>query len=186
MTGILTRLCTLGLAAALLTGCSGEVSIGTDSVSAEKIERDIRGAYEAQTRLELPRLTCESARAEVGARVDCDGRNANDVALTISGQVTKVNDDDVDYGWTVVKAVAPGRLFAVEIGRLLEQRYGSVVDAVTCPDRIDVKEGARISCRATAKSGDTGTAVIALTDDNGGFTLQSVDGSLSGPSGGAS
>jgi hypothetical protein len=183
VTSTLIRLTAAGLAAALLAGCSGEVSIGTNSVSAEKIERDIRGAYEAQTNLELTRLTCESAKAEVSSRIDCDGRNSNDVVLTISGQITKVNDDDVNYNWTVVKAVAPGTLFAPEIGRLLERRYGPVVAEVTCPDRIDVKKGQEVSCRATAKNGDAGTAVIVLTDGNGNFTLKSFDGSRSRPSG---
>lgn len=178
-----TRLLLLVLIAALaLGGCSGEVSIGEQQVSAEKIERDIRGAYEAQTDLDLTRLTCEPADAEVGARIDCDGRNERDVTLTISGQVTKVNDDDVDYRWDVVKAVAPGDIFAAEVGKLLQRRYGPVVADVTCPDRIEIRKGAEFRCEATARNGDTGTAVLVLTDDDGKFTVKSFDGE-SAPSG---
>lgn len=185
MTTTTIRLLAAGAAAALLAGCSGEVSIGQQQISAEKIERDIRGAYEAQTNLDLTRLTCESADAEEGARIDCDGRNSKDVTLTISGQVTAIEDDNAKYRWEVVKAVAPGTLFANEIGGLLERQYGPVVADVTCPDKIEVKEGEEVSCKATAKNGDVGTAVIVLTDGDGKFTLKSFDGGGSSGGGGA-
>lgn len=180
---IRTLLPVAAVAATLLAGCSGEVSVGgDDQVSAEDVEQDIRGAYEAQTDIDMKRLTCESAEAEVGARIDCDGRNARDVALTIRGEITAVNDDGVDYNWKVVKAVAPGELFAGEVGRLLEQKYGPVVADVSCPDRIEVRKGAEVTCDAQARNGDTGKAVLVLTDGDGAFSIKSFD--TAGASGG--
>lgn len=171
------------LVAGLLAGCNAEVSVGEKEVSSEEVENDIRGQYEAKTDIDLPRLTCESTTAEVGETIECDGRNARDVELTITGEVTTVEDGRVGYRWTVAKAVAPGALFADEVGRLLVKQYGPVVADVTCPDGIEVKQGVEVTCRATAKNGDTGNAVIRLTDGDGAFTIVSFDGGTSGSSG---
>lgn len=176
------------LAALVLAACSGEVSVGTSKqVSADKVEEDIRGAYEAKTDIDLPRLTCEPAEAKVGARIDCDGRNARDLTLTIGGEVTKAEGDTINYKWEITKAVAPGTLFANEVGRLLTSEYGPVVADVQCPEEVEIRKGAEFSCEATARNGDTGTAVLVLTDGDGKFTLKSFDGAKaeSGAAGGA-
>lgn len=175
------------VAALVLVACSGEVSVGDKQVSAEKVEEDIRGSYEAKTDIDLPRLTCEPADAEVGARIDCDGRNARDVTLTIGGEVTKADGDTINYKWEVTKATGPGTLFADEVGRLLTSRYGPVVANVECPKEVEIKTGTEFSCEATARNGETGTAVLVLSDADGGFTLKSFDGgkTQSGAAGGA-
>ena len=173
---IRTLLPVAALAATLLAGCSGEVSVGGGKqVSAEDVERDIRGAYEAQTDIDLTRMTCESTDAKVGAKIDCDGRNARDVTLTFAGEITAVDDDGVDYDWKVVKAVAPGDLFANAVGKLLVQKYGPVVADVTCPAKIEVRKGAEVTCEAKAKNGDVGKAVLVLTDTDGKFSIKSFD-----------
>lgn len=165
------------LAVLALAGCSGEVSVGSNNdVSATKVADDIRGSYEAKTDIDLPRLTCEPTEAEVGARIDCDGRNARDITLTIEGEVTEVDGDTIGYRWNVTKGIAPGTLFANEVGRLLTNRYGPVVADVQCPKEIELRKDVEFSCAATARNGDTGTAVLVLTDADGKFTLKTFDG----------
>jgi len=93
-------------------GCSAEVNVGGGSeASGDELAGEIRSDYADQTGIELPGLTCEGVKENVGARFSCSGHNARGVQLEVSGKVTDTEGDGFDYSWHVSKAIAPGVLY---------------------------------------------------------------------------
>ncbi len=150
-------------------GCSAEFSVGGDSAaSGEELAGEIRDAYAKQTGIALPRLTCEGAKADVGAKFACSGRNARGVQLELAGRVTDTEGDGFDYSWHVSKAAAPGVLYERALRRELEEG-GVALAEVRCPVEIEVETGAKVRCEASDTGGARRAVTLRLTDLDGGF-----------------
>lgn len=156
-------------------GCSAEVNVGGGSdASGEEIADEVRGDYAEKTGIELPRLTCEGVKADVGERFTCSGRNARSVELQIAGKVTDTGGSGFDYSWHVVEAIAPGVLYERALRRQLEEQ-GVAIAEVRCPVEVTVEEGAELRCQATDANGSSREVTLRLTDLDGGFEY-TVDG----------
>lgn len=165
-----------------LAGCSAEVNVGTGSdASGDELADDIRGDYEDETGIELAALTCEGVEAKVGARFKCTGRNARSVQIEIVGKVTDTSGDGFDYGWNVVKGIAPGVLYERALRRQIEAG-GVALSEVRCPVEIEIEVGSTVLCKATDVKGVGKDVKLRLTDLDGGFDY-AVDGA--GSSGGS-
>ncbi len=158
--------------AVLLAGCSGEVSIGTKSLSGTTIADAIQPEYRSQTGIEMTRLVCKSADGEAGAAIDCRGRNAKDIEIELGGEITGVDGDTVDYRWEVVRAFSPGRLYATAAQRRIERAGGGRVNFVRCPARIEIVAGAKVACVTVTRTGAEIPTELTLTDLDGGFNLR--------------
>lgn len=161
-------------AVVVLGGCDAEVSIGGASADGEELAEEIRAEYEDETGIALTELTCEDLDAEVGAELSCEGRNARDVELVVGGEVTSVDEgeDDIRYRWTIVRAVAPGEVYAAAARRQLEAEVGEPLADLTCPERIVVAEGETVRCELVTTDGATLGATLRLTDRAGGFDIE--------------
>lgn len=161
---------------AALAGCSAEVNVGSkDQASGAKIARDITGEYERQTKIELPRLTCQEAKAKVGAPIACTGRNAKDIELELAGEVTAVDDDGLNYRWKVSKALAPGTFYANGARRVLEGQ-GAPVAEVTCPAKVEIRVKNEVRCKLRTTEGEERAVLLLLTDTDGGFRVKVASG----------
>lgn len=162
----------LALAAATaLGGCNASVSVGEQNIDAAKLVSDMRGSYEAQTDIDLPRLTCGETAKEVGAKIDCSGRNAVDVELQIDGEITALEGEEIKYRWDVTRAVAPGSIFAQQVGDALTKRLRVRIQTVKCPPKVELKTGTRLQCGVVAANGDEATATIEQTNNDGAFKV---------------
>lgn len=158
-----------------VAGCSAEVNVGGGlEASGEEIAKEIRRGYVDRTGIELNRLTCESADANLGAKFSCSGRNDNDVQLEIDGKVTDTSADGIDYSWSVAKAIASGVLYERALRQLIEEG-GVALSEVRCPVEVEVKVGSKLRCTATDRSGSSRGVTLRLTDLDGGFDYD-VDG----------
>lgn len=168
--GIGSALVGAALVASLaFAGCSAEVNVGTGSdASGDELADDIRGDYEDETGIELTALTCEGVEANVGERFKCTGRNARSVQIEIVGKVTDTSGDGFDYGWNVVKGVAPGVLYERALRRQIEAG-GVALSEVRCPVEVEIEVGATVRCEATDVNGVSKDVKLRLTDLDGGF-----------------
>ena len=158
-----------------LYGCSAEVNVGGGTeASGDELAEEIRGDYVDQTGIELPGLTCEGVKEDVGAHFSCSGHNARGVQLEVSGKVTDTEGDGFDYNWHVSKALAPGVLYERALRRQIEA-HGVALSEVRCPVQIEVKVGTKLHCVAADGNGIRRGVTIHLTDLDGGFGY-SVDG----------
>lgn len=164
-------------AAVAMAGCSASVSVGgDDAIAGDGIAETIAEQYAEQNEgITLDDLTCDDSKAEVGARIGCRGRNSRDVDLEIAGEVTEIDSGEARarYRWEVIRALAPGALYEVAALNALRGRGLSVAE-VSCPLRIEVIAGARVNCEVTSENGSTATAVMELTDQDGGFRISAV------------
>jgi hypothetical protein len=161
-----------GLAVA---GCSAEVNVGGGSeASGEEIASEIRKDYADRTGVQLNSLTCESVDAETGETFSCSGRNDNSIQLEIDGKVTDAKADEIDYNWSVEKAIAPGVLYERALRSSIE-KGGIALAEVRCPVEVEIRVGSQLRCTATASNGDRRGVTLKLTDLDGGFDY-SVDG----------
>lgn len=166
-----------------LGGCSAEVSIGDkDQASGSSIAKDITGEYERRTKIELPRLTCQEAEAKVGAPIACTGRNAREIELELSGEVTAVDDGGLDYRWEISKALAPGTFYASSARDVLE-RQGAPVADLSCPAKVEVRVNNQVRCLLRTTDGDERDVLLLLTDTDGAFKLK-VAGAAKGKTSG--
>lgn len=156
-------------------GCSAEVNVGGGTeASGDELAEEIRGDYVDQTGIQLPGLTCEGVKEDVGARFNCSGHNARGVQLEVSGKVTDTEGDGFDYNWHVSKAVAPGVLYERALRRQIEA-HGVALSEVRCPVQIEVEVGTKLRCVATDGNGIRRGVTIRLTNLDGGFDYE-VDG----------
>lgn len=160
----------IAIAACLaLTGCSAEFNVGGGSdASGEEIATEIQSDYVDKTGIELPRLTCEGAEAEVGTKFSCSGRNENSLQLEISGKVTDTTADGFDYSWHVVTATAPGVFYERALRRDIEGQ-GIALSEVRCPVEVRIDVGSKLQCAATDRNGSSRKVTLRLTDLEGGF-----------------
>lgn len=152
------------LGAVVLTACSGEVSVGEDTVSQSEIEEVVAGNITGED-ADAVEVACEGdLDAEVGATQDClatlDGSTTG-----IRVTVDQVNDQDVDFSSTIF-------ITADELAVTVEDTYvgqGVSVDTVTCDGELFGEPGETASCEVTsAVDGDatieaTTTTVEGLT-----------------------
>ncbi len=168
---------TLGAA---LVGCSAEVNVGSrDQASGAKIAKVITEQYESRTKVKLPRLTCQEADAKVGAPIACTGRNARDIELELAGEVTKVDDDGLDYRWRVSRALAPGTFYANGARRVLE-RDGAPVADLRCPAKVEVRVDNEVRCELRTTDGQRRAVMLLLTDTDGAFRIKVAGAANSG------
>jgi len=163
------------LLALAIAGCSAEVNVGGGSeASGEEIAGEIRKGYANRTGIELNSLTCESVNAEVGDTFSCSGRNDRSIQLEISGKVTDSTAGEIDYNWTVVKAIAPGVLYERALRGSIEEG-GVTLAEVRCPVEVEISVDLKLRCTATDRNGASRDVTLRLTDLDGGFDY-SVDG----------
>ncbi len=164
------------LVAILAAGCSAEIQIGAErQVSGSEIATEIRGEYdelEGPNGIRIDAITCEEVEAEVDAPIRCDGRNTREIDLEISGEVTAVRSDGIDYRWQIVRAFAPGTFYASAARELVEERLGQSLRDLRCPTRIELREGDVVGCEAESSAGEPIPVELLLTDLDGGFRLR--------------
>lgn len=165
----------LVLLSVALTGCSGSVSVGGSSISGEEIAKNIRPEYVAQTKLELREFSCEGTDGEEGSAISCKGVNERDVQIDIAGTVTGTEGSKANFRWKVVRALAPGSLFEQGALEALGKASAKPLVSMTCPERIDVKAGAKVTCTASAADGDEAPVELTLTDGDGAFRARFVN-----------
>jgi hypothetical protein len=162
-----TTLLTALLLSVAVAGC------GEKTLDADEVEGAIRPEYEKQTQLKLAKLSCDdSIKAKKGAKFSCEGTNSSDVELKIDGTIRSVKGSKAQYRWDVVDALAPGKIFAAEGQRQLEQKIGQKAKGMTCPDRVHVRQGEKVRCELTTQDDKQYGVTLTLTDDKGAFDVE--------------
>ncbi len=62
-----------------------------------------------------------------------------------------------------------------ELKKMLRKATGVRVTKASCPDRINLEKGRRVTCRASFVSGDTTPVKVRLTDGEGHFDARTVN-----------
>lgn len=171
----LTLIAAALFASVLLAGCEFSCSVGgSETVSAEELEKQVRLAFEDETGVLLKSIDCDEADADVGSEINCTAVNANDIELTIDGEVTEFDSDSerVRFDWEVVAAAAPGTAFETAAARSLRNQSGAVINDVTCPDTIELERGNEVTCTAVDVEGNERELVLTLTDAEGAFNVR--------------
>ena len=161
---------------ALIAGCEAEVSTGGDQIDEASAELTIKRQYADHfPGLKLSEISCESTEAKVDNTFTCTGSNDNGVDLDFKGTITGTDKekDTIDFTWTITKAVTDGSAYEKPALDAL-QGVGDKVTAIDCPE-FEVTEGEKVECEATMQDGSSQTAVIKLTDGNGGFQVKLSD-----------
>ena len=159
----------------LMAGCEFSCSVGgTETVTAEELDKQVRLAFEDETGVLLISIDCDEADADVGSEISCTAVNENEVEVRIEGEVTEFDSDSemVKFDWRVVSASAPGLAFENAAARSLRNQTGAVLNDVTCPERIDLETGNEVRCTAVDVQGNERDLVLTLADEEGGFDVR--------------
>ena len=158
-----------------LAGCSASVSVGGDpELKGSEIAGTIKTQYAVRTNgLTLSELTCPDTKGAVNAAFTCNGRNSSGVELEISGTITAIDtqNDRASYDWKVTRGIAPGELYERAVVDVLRQQTDVAATEVSCPARITVVVGAKLSCTVGTDDGRTIPITLELTDLDGGFRV---------------
>ncbi|MEQ8833983.1 MAG: DUF4333 domain-containing protein [Miltoncostaeaceae bacterium] len=159
-----------------LAACSAEVSVGGDpSLSGGEIAAGITEQYEERfPGLTLAEMTCRGAEAEVGAPIRCEGVNSGGVDLEFGGEITAVDEenDAADYRWEITRAVVPGSFYEERATPIIEREAQVTVQSITCPERVEIREGVEFQCEVTTTDGTTAPVTVTVTDNNGDFRVR--------------
>lgn len=161
------------IAGFLLTGCEAKISTGDDTVDDASAELTIKRQYTEQfPNLKLIEISCESTEAKPGNTFTCEGNNDNGISLDFKSTVKSVDEDDdsINFTWTITKAVTDGTAYEKPSVKAL-RGTGTPVASVDCPE-FEIVKGDQIDCEATMQDGSTRTAVLTLTDGNGGYRVK--------------
>jgi len=153
--------------AGFMAGC------GSSSVDADNAASTIQEQYPAESGgLTLTSIECDSGDAEVDATFACSGVNDAGITLDIEATVNEVNEDsgDVQFSWSILSSTSDGKAYADTATANLKEQ-GFAVSSIECPE-IKVEKGTVVDCEATLDDGSTQTATITLTDDAGGFDVE--------------
>ena len=169
MTSTHKRFCLVLIVAAagLVAGCAGS------TVDAENAADTIQKQYPSKSGgLALTSISCDSGDAEVDATFSCSGVNDAGLTLDIEATVTEVNEDsgDLNFSWSLVSSTSDGTVYAEAATANLKQQ-GFAITSIDCPE-IKVEKGTVTDCEATLNDGSTQSATITLTDDAGGFDVE--------------
>lgn len=99
-------------AAALLTGCSGSVSVGTSepTLSKEKLADAVAGKLAAQTGQPKPGVTCpENLPGKAGATTRCTLTVSDGSSLGVTAKVTSVDDGKINFAIEADKTPTPAQ-----------------------------------------------------------------------------
>lgn len=147
---------------ASLTACSGEVSVGEDTVSQSEIESVIAGNISGEDSADVE-VTCEGdLEAEVGATRDCSATLAGS-STGIRVTVDQVNEDDVDFS-TVMFVTAE------ELESAVGDHYagqGIGVTGVTCDGELLGEAGDTASCEISSDTDGDATVEATSTGADG-------------------
>ena len=148
--------------ASLLTACSGEVSVGEETVSQSEIESVIAGNITGAD-ADAVEVECDGdLDAEVGATQDClatlEGRTTG-----IRVTVDQVNDEDVDF--STVMFVTAEELETAVGDYYSDQGIG--VTGVTCDGELLGEPGDTASCDITSDTDGDATVEATSTGAEG-------------------
>jgi hypothetical protein len=145
------------LALAALAGC------GTATLDTDKAENGIKSNIEQQTGAQVSSVDCPGdVKAEKGKSFTCEATGADGTKATIN--VTQTNDKgDVKIDAPLLHTGSTEQFIAESIRGRTGRRA-----TVDCPDLVDAKGGARLTCRSN--SGGKTKNVAVKVDAQGHIT----------------
>lgn len=156
---------------ALMSGCSGSVSVGSDSIDKDDLASKVSSLIADQTGTTPDSVTCpDDLKAEEGEKTRCtatSGEDSGDVEV----EVTSVKDGTASFSITPVYTVSKEEA-AQQVSDQLTEQTGQTPDDVTCPEDLEAKVGESETCVITAGSDTVDVDVtVSSVDDAGNATL---------------
>lgn len=158
------------LAAAVLAGCEGSVSLGGSSVAKGEVEDQIAAKFGPLfQRVDPPvEVACpESLEAEVGVTMQCALTDPGDGATyPVNVSVDSVNGDDTHFNLDLVGVTAVDETDVEgEIVNTFGTRFQSTDLSADCPASLRAKVGVEMQCALTDPADGT-TYPVAVTVDS--------------------
>ncbi|CUU54635.1 protein of unknown function (DUF4333) [Parafrankia irregularis] len=155
------------LAALLLVGCEGSVSLGGREVASGDVEQEIVAKFGALFPGQNPAVDCpDSLRAEVGTTMQCQLTDPGDgTTYPVNVTVNTVDGADTKFGLDLVGLTAVSE---EEVEQQIMTNFGSQFDrtdlAVDCPSALRAKAGATLQCTLTDPADSTSYPVNVTVD----------------------
>ena len=149
---------------ALLTACSGSVSVGTEAkaVPADQLEESLASRITGEGADTIEVICEDDLPAKVEASVDCAGTDADGNTTGIRPVVTSVDGDDVEYD---APLFLPADEVTTQVRASLEAE-GYTLASLDC-DEAAGEVGSVSSCRVQVEGADPQELVISIDEADG-------------------
>lgn len=171
MRNVLSSAALFAASVVLVTGCSGSVSVGSDSLDKDELADQVSSLIADQTGTTPDSVSCpDDLKAEEGATTRCTA-TSGDASGEVEVEVTSVEDGTASFSITPVYTVSKEEA-AQQVSDQLTEQTGLTPDNVTCPGDLEAKVGESQTCVITAGQ-DTVDAEVSVSsvDDAGNATL---------------